>query len=44
MPDDELKEWALSLCKEEEVIEWYLNADFATTITLVRLIDMSGMC
>jgi hypothetical protein len=34
MPEDELREWARSLCIKEDLIEWYLNPEFATTIKL----------
>lgn len=29
MPEEELREWAQSLCIESELKEWYLNPDFA---------------
>ena len=35
MPNDELLEWARSLCIKEELIEWYLNPEFASTIEAV---------
>lgn len=36
MADEELREWASSLCKEQDLIEWYLNPEFASTIKIVR--------
>lgn len=32
MPEEELKEWARSLCMGNELKEWYLNPEFATTV------------
>ena len=32
MPEEELKEWARSLCDHKELKEWYLNPEFATTV------------
>ena len=32
MPEDELREWARSLCIHNELKEWYLNPEFATTV------------
>jgi len=31
MPQEELREWAKSLCVESELKEWYLNPEFAAT-------------
>lgn len=31
MPEDELREWARSLCVPGELREWYLNPEFAGT-------------
>lgn len=31
MPQDELREWAKSLCVPDELKEWYLNPEFAAT-------------
>jgi hypothetical protein len=35
MPEDELREWARSLCIGSELTEWYLNPEFAQTKTAV---------
>lgn len=35
MPEDELREWSRSLCVKSELIEWYLNPEFATTVKIV---------
>ena len=32
MPEEELREWARSLCNETDLKEWYLNPEFATTV------------
>jgi Ca2+-binding EF-hand superfamily protein len=36
MPYDELYEWAESLAIESELVEWYLNPDFAATEKAVK--------
>jgi hypothetical protein len=35
MPQEELEEWAQSLCIESDLKEWYLNSDFASTVKTV---------
>ena len=37
MPEDELREWARSLCVGSELTEWYLNPEFAQTKTAVNI-------
>ncbi|KAL0476247.1 hypothetical protein AKO1_004217 [Acrasis kona] len=39
MPADELREWARSLCIKEELIEWYLNPEFANTLEALNKLD-----
>jgi hypothetical protein len=39
MPEDELLDWAKSLSVKTELIEWYLNPDFASTLETVRTLD-----
>lgn len=39
MPEDELKEWARSLCVPSELREWYLNPEFAGTKEVMEKID-----
>ncbi len=35
MPGDELLEWARSLCIKDDLVEWYLNPEFASTVEAV---------
>jgi hypothetical protein len=39
MPNDELLEWARSLCIKEELIEWYLNPEFASTAEAFKKLE-----
>eukprot|EP01080_Neovahlkampfia_damariscottae_P006600 gene6600-10763_t len=39
MPEDELREWARSLCVASELTEWYLNPEFAQTKTAMDKIE-----
>jgi hypothetical protein len=39
MPSDELMEWARSLCIKEDLIEWYLNPEFASTVEAFKKLD-----
>lgn len=39
MPSDELMEWARSLCKKEDLIEWYLNPEFASTVEAFKKLE-----
>jgi len=39
MPSDELLEWARSLCLKEDLVEWYLNPEFASTIEAFKKLD-----
>jgi len=39
MPPDELREWARSLCIKEELVEWYLNPEFASTLETLNKLD-----
>lgn len=45
MPEDELREWARSLCAVKDLQEWYLNPEFAQTEKAVSLFYIfSIMC
>lgn len=39
MPNDELLEWARSLCIKEELVEWYLNPEFASTVEAFKKLE-----
>jgi hypothetical protein len=39
MPPDDLREWARSLCVKDELIDWYLNPEFASTIETLNKLD-----
>jgi hypothetical protein len=41
MPEDELRDWARSLSVKADLIEWYLNPEFASTLEAVRLLKLN---
>jgi hypothetical protein len=39
MPEDELTDWARSLSVKSDLIEWYLNPEFASTLEAVQKLE-----
>jgi hypothetical protein len=42
MPEDELREWARSLCAVKDLQEWYLNPEFAQTEKALEKMEKFG--